>query len=149
MNARPAFWGMVTPGHYIHDRNGKTWRVERLNGTHAILVDAKGVVATISRPPSTREVTILEPTMDEAVATVVDRLEARVVGETQPNRPMLCPAFTVARQSPAARDHLHIVHGMYVDDVKTPKGLVEAHQSSHEKPDPLFVMDHVHKELSA
>jgi hypothetical protein len=42
------------------------------------------------------------------------------------------------------RSHLSLVHGMYVGDVKTETGLVDAHADSHRDPDPHFVMKHTH-----
>ena len=44
------------------------------------------------------------------------------------------------------RSHLSLIHGMYVGDVKTMKGLNEAHDASHENPDPLWYVKHTHSE---
>ncbi len=42
------------------------------------------------------------------------------------------------------RSHLSLVHGMYVNDVKTEDGLLIAHEDSHSDPDPHFVLNHRH-----
>ncbi len=42
------------------------------------------------------------------------------------------------------RSHLSLIHGVYVGDVKTLAGLVEAHQTSHGDPDSAFYVTHTH-----
>ncbi len=42
------------------------------------------------------------------------------------------------------RSHLSLIHGTYVNDVKTPAGLVECHESQHADPDPHFQLTHEH-----
>lgn len=55
------------------------------------------------------------------------------------------PAYSASDER-MLRSHLSLVHGTYVNDVRTAEGLVECHDSQHADPDPHFMLAHVHTE---
>lgn len=152
MNAIESFWGMVSPGAYVRDASpdAVTWRVDRLDDTRAMLFNPQRGSVIVPRPPADKPVTVLEPTMDEAVATVEAELGGRVVAEqATPGGVYRCDPFVISprgRTHVEQRDHLTIMHSMYIDDVKTGAGLLEAHDSSHADNDPRYIRPHVHRE---
>lgn len=42
------------------------------------------------------------------------------------------------------RSHLSLIHGVYVNDVKTVEGLIECHEDQHAEPDYHFQLRHTH-----
>lgn len=146
MIERQGTWSEVVLGSYIRDRHGTAWKVERISAQKIQIGRPDVDSMTIERPCGASVVTILEPTEAEALDVVTKALDAEVLGvQDGPGQPLKVGPFRVAKSSPDARSHLHILHGMYVADVKTPKGLMEAHDADHAEPGP-HAYPHIHRE---
>lgn len=79
MEATRGSWADVEDNSYIKDLNNKTWRVIRSTDSRVRLKDRDGKIVDLLRPPGEREVTILEPTDEEARYTLARALGARVL----------------------------------------------------------------------
>lgn len=79
MEAARGSWADVEDQSYIQDLNGKTWRVEKSTEKRIRLVDRAGKHVDLLRPPASREVTILQPTEEEARFTLAKALGARIM----------------------------------------------------------------------
>ena len=88
-------WGEVQVYSYIRDRNGKTWRVDKITPTRARLVDRAGTQVDILRPHGSREVSMLVPTDEEARFTLAAALGARVLASRDVDGNYSCPSPTV------------------------------------------------------
>lgn len=81
MIPRSGIWRDVHVGSYVKDANGKTWKVTdlRFDDETVRLVDAAGKAGKIPWPAEKHPVTILEPSMTDAVALLQDKLGAEVI----------------------------------------------------------------------
>lgn len=109
MIARQGTWAEVDRDIYIRDKHGKPFRVTAATPSVIHLVDSQQATQSIERPPGHAPVTILEPTVEEAIQLLGGEIvEVRVPGE-MPS----CPPFdgqTIAWQ----RRHLQGKH--YIEE---------------------------------
>lgn len=118
-------WGEVQVLSYIRDKNGKTWRVDRLSSTRARLSDREGNEIDILRPPATREVAMLIPTEEEARFTLAAALGARVLASRDSGGHYECPAPSTWDLD-TARWHMERFHRVECED-RTLETLLEMH----------------------
>jgi len=117
--------------------------VER-QGDRFGIVSITGRKAVLEPKPAKHPVTIVTPTEQEAWETLLDTLGADVLGQrTEPSDEWVVPAFQ-SRRRMFAEPHLILFHGMYVGDVKTPEGMLEAHDHSHANHDMQGYKPHRH-----
>jgi hypothetical protein len=72
-------WGQVVVGMYVGDRTGKAWRVDRELAGWLALRSRDGEERRMPRPAPDAPVTILSPTIGEAVNTVEHVLGGTVI----------------------------------------------------------------------
>jgi hypothetical protein len=148
MMPQPGTWADVRVESYIIDKNGAPWRVEAeqigFEDAKLRLVNPQGERSVIVRPPATAPVTLLVPTEAEALELVKTELGAEHLAE----KPAGSPGWKVygfpKRSLGLARAHMFMLHGAWVEDVKSIKQLTEYHDESHADPDPLFFVQHLH-----
>lgn len=74
-------------GSYLKGPSGVTWKVIKADLENFTLVNAEGQRMELMRPWSAKPVTILEPSHEEAVVTVVERLGGEVAAEKEGDQP--------------------------------------------------------------
>jgi hypothetical protein len=79
MEATRGSWADVEEHVFIRDLNGKMWRVERASEARVRLIDRDGKRVDMLRPPPDREVTLIQPTIEEAKFTLAKALGARLL----------------------------------------------------------------------
>ena len=80
MIPRDAKWDDLERGAYMKDKTGKTWKVVAARGDgHLDIVGRDGASATLAPRDPWTPVTMLVPTLDEAVATVAATLGGVVI----------------------------------------------------------------------
>ena len=102
-------WGELQSYSYIKDRNGKTWRVDKLSADRVRLVDRDGTEVDVQRPPHSRSVAILLPTEEEARFTLAAALGAKILATRTRDGAYTCPP--IAEQDlDGARWHVERFH---------------------------------------
>jgi len=136
---RQAHWVDIAPGMYVQDRDAKTWRVEDRRGDNFLLQDRHGE-RTVVAPQGSSAVTVLEPTEQEALATVGGEVFAVYdpLGIT-------CPPL--AHGLAFIHSHMFVLHGVWTatgpgSKSKTP--LLEAHRNDHGDPASHGYVKHRH-----
>jgi hypothetical protein len=102
-------WGEVQVFSYIQDRNGKTWRVDKLSTTRVRLSDRDGRQVDILRPTPAKPVTIFIPTDEEARFTLAAALGARVMASRDVTGEYHCTSPD-AWDLDVAKWHMHRFH---------------------------------------
>lgn len=138
MTPRQGTWGELRVGSYMKDKNGQLWKVVAERDFHLQIQNREGRKVHLQPKPAATPVTIMDATEIEAHEAITTILGARNVAERkEPDGVWNCPPFPTHSEGAGihfARSHLSLMHGMFVDDVRTIKGLVEAHEASHAKP---------------
>lgn len=130
MEPRKSFWHGVAPGAYILDPNGETiWKVISERPGQVLLQRRDGLTRIVNRPDPFTPVTFMARTLAECEQMVAERLGATL--EARKNDKLYRCQPIAPRAESALRIHMFMFHGTYVDDVKTMKGLLEAHDSQH------------------
>lgn len=83
MIARPGKWHEVHENGYVKDKQGRLWRVEKISPTEVRLLGRDYKPHTIDRPRDYQPVTIVEITVDEAIAAVQSVIDGTVISEEE------------------------------------------------------------------
>lgn len=90
MRPRPTTWGEVTVDTYLQGDRDEVWKVVDERDGWVLLQNRAGRQAPMQRPAPTRHVSVLEPTMEEAIAVAAQYLGAIVIPDREVNGgPML------------------------------------------------------------
>lgn len=153
MIVREGKWGELFKGAYIRDKAGKTWKVFAEREGWWGIVDREGTKAKLSPRNSNSPVTFLEPTEEEAMKAVRERLDGTPIaykeeesaGGTGMWHVFPFPTTRSGRgRLEEARAHIFMMHGTYVGDVKTIKDLMACHDELHSDPDLKYYVPHIH-----
>jgi hypothetical protein len=132
-------WAEVQTHSYIKDRNGKTWRVDKISSNRVRLVDRDGKQVDIARPPAGREVDLFEPTEEEARYTLASALGARILATRDLEGDYKAPLPETWDEA-AARWHLDRFHRIYPGSEATLAELRGIHD--RDSIDPVIRHDH-------
>jgi hypothetical protein len=131
----------------MRDQTGKVWKVIKERDFHLQVQDRDGTKAHLKPRDPSSPVTLMGASEGEAEAALRDILKAKAIarraaGETG----WLVPPFPTPGQPGAVQEgraHMIMAHGVWCEDVKTTAGLIEAHISSHQRPDKGY-QEHTH-----
>ena len=138
---------------YVQSSNGKVWRVDRRDPLAVHLSTPDGLRATMPvQWDDQTPVTILEPTHEEALEVLQDRVGAEVLATAEGEGPAR-KVFKIAKFSTLGQLHHHmfLFHGIHTGSgpgSKSREGTAAAHKLDHEdavegKPTGRY-MDHEH-----
>lgn len=133
---RETSWAEVAVHTYVVDRNGETWRVDDERDGQVLLVNAAGARTAMQRPPGAAPVTVLEPTHDEALAVVADKLGGEVVAEKAAGGNWR--SIPLRHDLETIHSHMLLMHGVWTKSGKgsrNVKMLLELHRAEHLNPD--------------
>lgn len=145
MIGRETIWKHVEPGMYVRDKAGKTWRVEDkrwdepAGKLYYLLLDRDGT-KVVYNAWLAGEIVVLEPSEEEALATLHDLLGAEVVMvQDHPKKPRYCPPPQSLTDYQA---HLTYFHGIYMKTgagSRSIKRLIEMHDEEHSPEGPALI----------
>lgn len=144
---RETRWRYIEAGMYVKDKTGKTWRVEDKRWTNDdklmfLLLDREGRKVAYNAWLA-GEVIVLEPTEEEALATVRDLLGAEVVMvQDYPKKPGYCAPITVNTNLADIQNHLSYFHRIYRKSgpgSRLRERLIAEHEEEHSKAGPALV----------
>lgn len=150
MIARAAAWAEVQFGSFVQDPSGNTWRVDELRGVptlgEVLLSNREGQRIVFPWPETTTPVVIVEPTDEEAVATLEATLGAEVMGVRDgPRKPMRCKKLARAKEG-TIHMHMLMFHGVYTKDSHDIPYLRKTHDEDHTDPiAPHNFVNHSHE----
>lgn len=135
MQDRRGIWADVGEGSYVRDQNEKVWRVrviEQQNVYH--LIDRDLTTVTVTKAPHL-EVTIVEPTLTEAMELVGRALGGKMLATYEPGKPAQCPPLT--RDLRGIHAHNFLMHGIWTASgphSKSAERLLVQHREEHTVP---------------
>lgn len=121
-------------GMYMLSKAGKILRCDGVTPTEFILTDSQGNTGTFPRPWEPVPIQIMEPTPDEALATVESILGvAQVVATKEEGEPFRC--YGMGNSVAAWNTHMFLMHGIWTKSGPGSKSLDKikaAHDLDHE-----------------
>lgn len=144
-------WADLYDGAYMKDKAGTTWKVIGMRDDGYVLVQNRDGEKKVITPKDPRtQVTLLAPTDAEAQKTIEDVLGGGLLAEKYKGaRVWNVGAFRT--RGPAAlidaKAHLHMMHGVWANDIKTIEEAHEAHKHLHAEPEtsaPGSIVPHHH-----
>lgn len=111
MRPRPGTWAEATPGQYVVNASGTTWKVLDVRGPKVLLVDRFGKKVILEPDPASM-VTMLDMTEPEVLGALAPALDGKVIADQVPGQQARCLPLTPISLE-AIRSHLYSFHGIY------------------------------------
>lgn len=134
MKDRAGTWAEVEAGSYVRDKNAKVWRVAQASENWFTLVDQNLTQGTTPGAPDA-PVTIVEPTLEEAMDLVGRALGGKRLATYEQGKPVDCPPLTKDLRTVHA--HFFMMHGVWTASgpgSKSALRLLETHREEHLQP---------------